>query len=164
MGTPRFSCGSRSRRGPGDHRPVTPHSEEMEELKADRDKRYLVLSLAAFAITNVPAGIAVTAAAGSQTVTLMIRFCLPPTTVSPARITTGFDLVTTSMVGTSPDPCSHSSRSPAAAAAVDDGAERVLHLRQPFTRVPDFGETSRNHQMAELIARARPPSGDIWQD
>ena len=38
-------------------------------------------------------GIAVTAAAGSQTVTLMIRFCFPPTTVSPAKITTGFVLV-----------------------------------------------------------------------
>ena len=35
--------------------------------------------------------------------------------------------------------------------------ERVPHLRQPFTREPDFGETSRHYQMAELIARAQPP-------
>ena len=40
----------------------------------------------------------------------------------------------------------------------DDGAERVHYLRRPFTREPDFGETSRNYQMAELIARAMPPS------
>jgi hypothetical protein len=31
-------------------------------------------------------------------------------------------------------------------------------VRQPFHREPDFGETSRNYQMAELIARAAPPS------
>ena len=40
----------------------------------------------------------------------------------------------------------------------DDGAERVHYLRRPFTREPDFGETSRNYQMAELIARASAPS------
>ena len=33
-----------------------------------------------------------TVLAGSQTVTLMIRFCFPPTTVSPAKMTTGFVL------------------------------------------------------------------------
>ncbi len=59
-----------------------------------------------------------TAAAGSQTVMLMIRFCLPPTTVSPAKMTTGFVFVTASIAGTVPPPCSRSSRSPAAAAAV----------------------------------------------
>jgi len=39
----------------------------------------------------------------------------------------------------------------------DDGVERVHYLRRTFTREPDFGETSRNYQMAELIARAEPP-------
>jgi SNF2 family DNA or RNA helicase len=39
-----------------------------------------------------------------------------------------------------------------------DGAERVHYLRQPFQREPDFGETSRQYQMAELLVRAAPPS------
>jgi SNF2 family DNA or RNA helicase len=39
-----------------------------------------------------------------------------------------------------------------------DDAERIHYLRRPFHREPDFGETSRNYQMAELIARAAPPS------
>ncbi len=39
----------------------------------------------------------------------------------------------------------------------DDGAERIHYLRQPFHREPDFGETSRNYLMAELIARAEAP-------
>jgi hypothetical protein len=41
---------------------------------------------------------------------------------------------------------------------VDAGRERILYLRQPFHREPDFAETSRNYQMAELIARGAPPS------
>ncbi|HSV91538.1 MAG TPA: DUF3883 domain-containing protein, partial [Desulfobacterales bacterium] len=40
----------------------------------------------------------------------------------------------------------------------DGGTERVHYLRRPFTREPDFGETSRKYQMADLIARAGPPS------
>ena len=56
--------------------------------------------------------------AASQTLTLMIRFCLPPTTVSPAKITTGLSFVTASIAGTVPTACSRSSRSPVRAAAV----------------------------------------------
>jgi len=40
----------------------------------------------------------------------------------------------------------------------DEGAERIHYVRQPFHREPDFAETSRNYQMAELIARAELPS------
>jgi Domain of unknown function (DUF3883) len=39
----------------------------------------------------------------------------------------------------------------------DERAERIHYLRQPFHREPDFGETSRNYLMAELIARAEAP-------
>ena len=39
----------------------------------------------------------------------------------------------------------------------DDGAERIHYLRRPFHREPDFGETSRDYKMAELIARAEAP-------
>ena len=58
-----------------------------------------------------------TVAAGSQTVMLMIRFCFPPTTVSPANMTTGLAFVAASIEGTVPDPCSRSSRWPACTAA-----------------------------------------------
>ena len=40
----------------------------------------------------------------------------------------------------------------------DSAGERLHYLRQPFHREPDFGETSRNYGMADLIARAGPPS------
>jgi hypothetical protein len=39
-----------------------------------------------------------------------------------------------------------------------DGTERIHYVRQPFHREPDFAETSRNYEMAELIARAASPS------
>jgi hypothetical protein len=40
---------------------------------------------------------------------------------------------------------------------LDDQRERVHYLRQPFEREPDFGETSRQYQMAYLIERATMP-------
>ena len=40
---------------------------------------------------------------------------------------------------------------------LEDGRHRVHYLRQPFQREPDFGVTSVNYRMAELIARAEPP-------
>jgi SNF2 family DNA or RNA helicase len=39
----------------------------------------------------------------------------------------------------------------------DNGAHRVLYLRRPFSREPDFGVTSVNYNFAELLARAGEP-------
>jgi SNF2 family DNA or RNA helicase len=38
------------------------------------------------------------------------------------------------------------------------GRHRVHYLRQPFRREPDFGVTSVNYELAELLARAQPPA------
>jgi SNF2 family DNA or RNA helicase len=40
---------------------------------------------------------------------------------------------------------------------LDEGGHRVHYVRQPFRREPDFGVTSVNYGLAELIAAARPP-------
>ena len=40
----------------------------------------------------------------------------------------------------------------------DDDGHRAHYLRQPFQREPDFGVTSVNYDLAELLARARAPS------
>ena len=40
---------------------------------------------------------------------------------------------------------------------LEDGMHRVHYLRQPFQREPDFGVTSVNYKLDELIARAEPP-------
>ena len=37
----------------------------------------------------------------------------------------------------------------------DDDTHRVHYLRQPFQREPDFGVTSVNYDLAELLGRAR---------
>ena len=42
----------------------------------------------------------------SQMVTLTMRFCLPPTMVSPPKMTTGLSLIPTATVGTVPPPIS----------------------------------------------------------
>ena len=39
-----------------------------------------------------------------------------------------------------------------------DKTHRVHYVRQPFRREPDFGVTSINYDLAELIARAGAPS------
>ncbi|QQR73405.1 MAG: DUF3883 domain-containing protein [Holophagales bacterium] len=39
-----------------------------------------------------------------------------------------------------------------------DGNHRVLYLREPFRREPDFGVTSVNYDFAELLVRALPPA------
>lgn len=39
----------------------------------------------------------------------------------------------------------------------EDGTHRVHYLRQPFQREPDFGVTSVNYDMKELIARGEAP-------
>ena len=41
---------------------------------------------------------------------------------------------------------------------VDGDGHRVHYLRQPFRREPDFGVTSVNYVMAELVARSEAPS------
>jgi SNF2 family DNA or RNA helicase len=41
---------------------------------------------------------------------------------------------------------------------VDDETHRVHYVRQPFRREPDFGVTSVNYDLAELVARAGAPS------
>ena len=41
---------------------------------------------------------------------------------------------------------------------LEDGKHRVHYLRQPFQREPDFGVTSVNYKLNELIARAEPPA------
>jgi SNF2 family DNA or RNA helicase len=40
----------------------------------------------------------------------------------------------------------------------DDGDHRVHYVREPFRREPDFGVTSVNYSIAELLARAEPPA------
>ncbi|MGI5940149.1 MAG: helicase-related protein [Thermoleophilia bacterium] len=39
----------------------------------------------------------------------------------------------------------------------DDGTHRAYHVRRPFRREPDFGVTSMNYDLAELLARAEAP-------
>ena len=41
---------------------------------------------------------------------------------------------------------------------VDDSAERVHYLRQPFHREPDFDVTSVNYDFTKLLDRAEAPS------
>ena len=41
---------------------------------------------------------------------------------------------------------------------VQDGGHRVRYLRRPFTREPDFGATSVNYNLADLLKRAQAPS------
>ena len=38
-----------------------------------------------------------------------------------------------------------------------DGTQRTRYLRQPFQREPDFGVTSVNYDLGELLARAEAP-------
>ncbi len=38
-----------------------------------------------------------------------------------------------------------------------DGSHRAHYLRRPFQREPDFGVTSVNYDLADIIARAEPP-------
>ncbi len=40
----------------------------------------------------------------------------------------------------------------------DGDSKRIHYLRRPFHREPDFGVTSVNYVLSELIARAEPPS------
>ncbi len=40
---------------------------------------------------------------------------------------------------------------------LDDGGHRVHYVRRPFRREPDFGVTSVNYDLAELLARAGEP-------
>jgi hypothetical protein len=40
---------------------------------------------------------------------------------------------------------------------VDKESHRVHYVRRPFKKEPDFGVTSVNYDMAELVARAEPP-------
>jgi hypothetical protein len=39
-----------------------------------------------------------------------------------------------------------------------DGTHRTRYLRQPFQREPDFGVTSVNYDLGELLRRAAAPS------
>jgi hypothetical protein len=39
-----------------------------------------------------------------------------------------------------------------------DGTERPVYLRRPFHREPDFGVTSVNYALAELLARGSEPT------
>lgn len=39
----------------------------------------------------------------------------------------------------------------------EDGSHRAYHIRRPFHREPDFGVTSVNYDLAELLARAEAP-------
>ena len=41
---------------------------------------------------------------------------------------------------------------------LEDGGERVNYLRRPFRREPDFGVTSVNYDLADLLARSEAPS------
>ena len=41
---------------------------------------------------------------------------------------------------------------------LDSGAEQVHYVRRPFRREPDFGVTSVNYDLPELLARAETPS------
>ena len=40
----------------------------------------------------------------------------------------------------------------------DDGTDHVHYVRKPFRREPDFGVTSVNYDLPELLARAEVPS------
>jgi hypothetical protein len=40
---------------------------------------------------------------------------------------------------------------------LDGDRHRVHYVRQPFRREPDFGVTSVNYELADLLARAQPP-------
>ena len=40
---------------------------------------------------------------------------------------------------------------------LEAGGHRAHYLRQPFQREPDFGVTSVNYKLGELIARAGEP-------
>ena len=40
----------------------------------------------------------------------------------------------------------------------DDGTHKTHYIRQPFRREPDFGVTSVNYDLPELLARAAAPS------
>jgi len=39
----------------------------------------------------------------------------------------------------------------------EDGTHRAYHIRRPFHREPDFGVTSVNYDLVELLARAEAP-------
>ena len=39
----------------------------------------------------------------------------------------------------------------------EDGTHRVHYLRSPFQREPDFGVTSVNYNLRELLERAEAP-------
>ncbi|NUO83876.1 DUF3883 domain-containing protein, partial [candidate division KSB1 bacterium] len=39
----------------------------------------------------------------------------------------------------------------------DDGTHRVHYVRQPFQREPDFGVTSVNYDLEEILAKAEVP-------
>jgi hypothetical protein len=41
---------------------------------------------------------------------------------------------------------------------LNGGEHRVRYVRRPFRREPDFGVTSVNYDLAELLARAEEPS------
>ena len=41
---------------------------------------------------------------------------------------------------------------------LDGGTEQVHYVRRPFRREPDFGVTSVNYDLPELLARAEAPS------
>ncbi len=43
---------------------------------------------------------------------------------------------------------------------LDGESHRVHYIRQPFGREPDFGVTSVNYDLSELLARAEEPSSD----
>ncbi len=43
---------------------------------------------------------------------------------------------------------------PAIVEFLDGGGHRVHYVRRPFRRQPDFGVTSVNYELAELLARA----------
>ena len=40
----------------------------------------------------------------------------------------------------------------------DGGTDRVHYVRKPFKREPDFGVTSVNYDLPELLARAEAPA------
>ena len=40
---------------------------------------------------------------------------------------------------------------------LEGGGHRVPYVRRPFRREPDFGVTSVNYDLAELLARAEAP-------
>jgi len=39
----------------------------------------------------------------------------------------------------------------------EDGSHRVHYIRRPFQREPDFGVTSVNYDLEELLKRAEEP-------